>query len=1142
MRVGAQSVRLRPSEPPWHGATSPMRAATRRVFSLELVLCAAALATATASAEPAPGLTGPHQQAALKPSPLGGLRYDAPFFVDANGAPPTYAPSVPTGEQVLGYPIGQRAATHSEIERCFKAWDGKGAAAGNGAPEARARLLEHGKTWEGRTLYHMVISSPANIARLDELKKDIARLSDQREVSLAEADRLTSSLPAVAWMAYSIHGDETSGADAALALAYHLIAATDAETQSLLDNLIIIIDPLMNPDGRDRFLKMVAEHRAANPNVDDQSLLHSGYWPYGRTNHYFVDLNRDWIFATQPETRGRIAALRQWNPQLFIDAHEMGSQDTFLMSPSREPYNLHHPVNRKDWMAKFAAAQAKEFDRYGWRYYTGEWNEGWYPGYSDSWAAFRGAIGMLFEQARMAEDGVRRPEGTILTYRESVHHQAVGSLANLRALRDNKAQVMKDYAKERREAIGDADDGRAFVVAGEGVDRMAEALERQGVEFHRTGAFIAPKATDRLGRATEDREFPLGSLLVSLKQPDRALASTLLEFDPRFTDGFLERERRELLRTGHSRLYDITAWNLPSLLDAETHIVEGVDAARVARKAQPPQPAPGSASAPSPIGWKVTGIDGSPAGVAARLMDRGVRVRLTSKEWRSGADADAAERGLVLVLRADNQAFTGDLAAIVSDVASERGATVSPLITGLGAGNENPDFGSEHFPLLTPPRIAILSRGLFNDNNVGECWFTVDQRLGVRAALLDVESLSGADLRRYNVLIAPDAWDPEALTKSTGVISSWVRQGGTLIAIGSSAAALAEAPAEEPEKEGGDGPTFGYTFPGGGGGGSGPLTSVRQLHDVLDKLDEYEQQILREWEARHATVDTKSVWSRAVDASVIHYPWQSPKPVANAKAEHESKDGDAEKPAKGKPARTWVAGEDAPKPAASGDDNAADSDDESVTEGEAHADASEDKPDEDELRRRDEWNSLFMPTGAILAARLDERHWLTLGCRTRPETLIDESDETPAQRAEREAKDAADLAARGGGDDYLPVLYTGDTVLMAGEGVDAPIRFGYYTPSAAKDDGSEPSPTSAGWARNPPGQDLTLRMSGLLWPEAAVRLANSAFVTRERAGNGQVILFACSPTFRHATLGAARVFENAIVFGPGLGANEAIMP
>ena len=183
-------------------------------------------------------------------------------------------------------------------------------------------------------------------------------------------------------MAYSIHGNESSGADASLALIYQLLASQDSEIESLLDDLVILVDPLMNPDGRARFTKRLQESRSAAPNFDTQSLLHSGSWPFGRTNHYYFDLNRDFYFAVNPESKGRIQAINEWFPQLMIDGHEMGALDTFLMGPPREPLNVNIPTSTRKWSKVFAGDHASAFDDKNWPYYTGEWFEKLYPGYS----------------------------------------------------------------------------------------------------------------------------------------------------------------------------------------------------------------------------------------------------------------------------------------------------------------------------------------------------------------------------------------------------------------------------------------------------------------------------------------------------------------------------------------------------------------------------------------------------------------------------------------------------------------------------------------------------------------------------------------------------------------------------------------
>src|SRR5690606_16866554 len=281
----------------------------------------------------------------------------------------------------------------------------------------------------------------------------------------------------------------------------------------------------MNPDGRDRFLKMVAEYRGNVPNTDHQSLVHTGDWPAGRGNHYLFDLNRDSIFGVHPETRGRLRAVSEWRPLIFVDAHEMWPLDTFLFAPGRAPINPHFPERRGHWGQVFAQDQAAAFDQLGWRYYTGEWNEGWYPGYTDSWATLRGAVGILYEQAGLSDAGVQRPEGRVETYKEAVHKQALSAVANLRTLRANKDAMLAEFLAERRENI--AADGRfaerAYVIEpGANAGRLEKFLvlmDLQGVRVHRASEAFRASGKDWLGDAFEDREFGAGAVIIPGGQP-----------------------------------------------------------------------------------------------------------------------------------------------------------------------------------------------------------------------------------------------------------------------------------------------------------------------------------------------------------------------------------------------------------------------------------------------------------------------------------------------------------------------------------------------------------------------------------------------------------------------------------------------
>jgi len=966
--------------------------------------------------------------AALPPTELKDLAPPPNFFPGA-----TYDPAIPAPETLLGFKIGQRAASAAEIQRCLQAWT-------SAAPD-RTRLVEYARSHEGRPLHYVVVTAPSNLNRLDNLQQDLARFADPRQTTDAEAAKLLETLPAVAWLAYTIHGDETEGSDAALAVLYHLIASADADMAKLRENLVVIVDPLMNPDGRERFVKMIAEHRGALPNVDDQSLVHDGYWPYGRGNHYLFDLNRDWLWAVHPETRGRLREVAGWNPVLFVDAHGMGSQDTHLFSPPREPINPHIPATRAAWSERFARDQAAAFDLHGLVYYSGEWHEEWYPGYSDAYASYRGAVGILYEQARIAEDGVRRPEGRILSYGESVQHHVIGSLANLRTAQKNARELLQSLRDNRKLALDPAGPygHRTFAVlptANASRFRDFTDLARlHGFEVFQTGSdFTVATATNQLGQVVTATNLPAGTLLIPNRQPLGHLLAAALEFDPRLSARALDEERRELLRQGRSRLYDTTAWNLTMFFGLEALMLPG----DLPPGAQPYEPTPATGGLTRTTGPVVAyvfdGADDLSVAAAARLMERGVQVRTAEKDFEF--DGRRFARGSAVVTVLDNRTYRDDLAAAVDQTARELGVRAAPVASGFGPG-ELADLGGRHFQRLEPPRVALLGRGRFDFTDYGSIWHTLDHRLAIRHSHL--EDGASADLGRYNVLIVPNAWSGSNQL-SLEAVKEWVRAGGTLIAIGSSVSR--------------------FTADAAG------LSRVRPLPDVLGRLADYELTVLREWLGRGSnTVPAEVLWAHQ-PTNKLSYPWQ-------------------------------------------------------IVEG-TH-------PDEKELKRRDAWQALFMPQGALLAGRVDTNSWLTFGC-TEP----------------------------------LPVLADRRSVLMAADGVEAPIRYGYLTraphpaESAAKDAAAtdaktedtkkgeekkqQPEPPRIGWAALPPGTELHLRQSGLLWPEATHRIANTAYVTRESFGRGQIILFATPPTFRAATRGPMRVFLNAVVYGPGLGASHSFMP
>ncbi len=460
----------------------------------------------------------------LAPAAGGGGAFYAGATYDAKVTPP---------DQCLGHAPGERMAAGEVIIGCFRRWDDE---------SPRVRVDRYALSHEGRELVRVIITAPENLARFDDIVRDLNRLADPRGLSAADGDRLIAAVPGVAWFGYSIHGDETSGADAAVVFGHHLAAATDADTEALLRKVIVVIDPVMNPDGRARTVAQFGQTASAVANLDQDS-MHRGQWPWGRGNHYLYDMNRDWFLGVAPETRGRWQAMSELRPHLMVDVHEMAAQESFLSYPYSDPVNPNLAANVRDWQAVFTADLARAFDGFGWAYYTREWADAWYPGYSDEWAALGGAVGVLYEQARNGGQALRRDTGDIRTYRDAVHHQAIASLSNLMTFGRNRDAVLKDYLAFRRAAAQPAGKRRAFaLVPGRAPDRerrLLLALLRQGIEVWRTDAELAPRGAEGALGGPAPAKFPVGTYLVPAAQPNGALVRALLDFDPHMSDAFL---------------------------------------------------------------------------------------------------------------------------------------------------------------------------------------------------------------------------------------------------------------------------------------------------------------------------------------------------------------------------------------------------------------------------------------------------------------------------------------------------------------------------------------------------------------------------------------------------------------------------
>ncbi|WP_082971734.1 M14 family metallopeptidase [Rheinheimera sp. SA_1] len=939
-------------------------------------------------------------QAAVLMKPTAAPALDYPLAL----TPAKVNPAITPPEQVLGFPVGKQTATPEQINQLVALW----------AKESdKIVYQQYATSYEGRPLHLLAISSPKNLAKLPDIQQKVQLLAKPEGQSSGQIDQIINELPAIAWMAYSIHGNESSGADAALALIYQLIAADDPKVTQLLDNMVVLVDPMMNPDGRARFSKMLEQHRGTAPNVDGQSMLHAGVWPYGRSNHYYYDLNRDFYLLQAPETRGRVALINQWYPQLMIDGHEMGSSDTFLFGPSREPINSNIPQSKHKWGKVFAKDQAAGFDQQKWTYYTGEWFENLYPGYSN-YAEYRGAVHILYEQARTAEDGIRLENGIIRTYAQSVHHQLQSSLSNLETLAAHSKDIYRDFVKDRQ-LVTSSDSpyaDKSYVILPTAnrkrLEHFVSLLQAQNIEVQQTSAAISVRqVTDQLGQQFSEKTLPKGALVIRARQPEARLLNAILEFNATIKDEVLLEEYQRTLRDGSSVMYDNTAWNLTMMLGLNAWEV-GQD---ITQSLQDFTPHPlmvasdaNDAANQSNLGWLVNGDDDASVGFAARLMEQGVQVRLINKAGVLGKLI--FNRGTIAVLKSDNPNLA-DLAAKVATAAKDVNTDLQSLAQGLGDG-DLPDIGGSHFELLQAPKLAIVGQGGVSQLDFGAIWHMVDTHLGIRHSHLDLASLLRNDLRQYNVIVLPHM--SAKLDKGQlAALNTWVEAGGTLISIdGATAQVLA-----------------------------GEMSTVKPLAAAIGDAAKYDLSLQREWLASQTTLANKAAVQSYVVPETIELPWLT-------------------------------------KPEVKG-------------------------LDKEQLKTWEQWSGNFMPSGAFLAGRVDQQHWLSFG--TEPQ---------------------------------LPLLFSNHPLLMSDDASEAVVRIGVMTENKSA------VTRKLGWSTLPAGQDVRVRMSGLLWPEAAQRVTNTAYLTRESKGNGQIIMFAGQPVVRGGTKGTERLLLNAIVYGPGLGAEPAI--
>ena len=691
---------------------------------------------------------------------------------------------IPTLKEVVGHAWGQEVSSHAEIERYVQAL-------AKAAPD-RVVLIPYGKSYEGRTLWLLIISSPDNLRRREEIRDGNLQLADPRRTPPDKARAIVSKMPALVWLACCIHGNETSSPEAALLAAYHLVADRRPETRKLLESVVFFVDPLQNPDGHERFISVFRETRGVTPDANPLASEHAERWPGGRFNHYLFDLNRDWFLQSQRETQARVANYLRWQPQIHADAHEMGYNSTYYFVPPADPINPYVLPSQNDWLYRLGRHLAGRFDQYGFAYTTREMFDAFYPGYGSEWPLLHGGLGVLWEQAGVRGLVIDRDDETQLRLHDAVRHHYLSALATVEFAAQYREKLVQDFYEARERGIRLGSEGPVrhyFLPVDKTPDRtaaMAALLKNNGVEVRRLTKPLTAACTDARSRESRRRTIPAGSFHIPVAQPASRLLRALLDRDIDMGKQFVERQLRRNAQRQRDEIYDVTSWSLPLAWDTECLAVGETrrwpaSCGTVRPAAVPPARARLSAGRPRWRTWCRAATTRSCA--LASWLREGLRVHVADQAFRL---EDAQFPPGTLILRtAENPE---DLPARMEQSARKFQLRTHAAQTGFVT--EGAHFGGPYVRWVRPPKVALVVDQPAH-YTVGHTWYLFDQTLDYPVTRVAGRNLGRFDLNKYNVLVLPDGdySGPAGLGETeTARLKQWVGEGGTLILIKGAAA------------------------------------------------------------------------------------------------------------------------------------------------------------------------------------------------------------------------------------------------------------------------------------------------------------------------------------------------------------------
>ena len=669
-----------------------------------------------------------------------------------------YDLSIPKPEDVIGHKIGDRHTRTSQIVDYYESI---------ASVSDRVDLDDHARSHEGRRLIHAIVTHPDNHKNLENIRLENVKISDMpNQMKNKNLDKM----PLVAYLGFSIHGDEASGAEAAVLLLHHLAAGQGDEIDQILRNTIIIIDPMFNPDGRDRFANWANGNRGIVPTTDTQDREHNQPWPRGRTNHYLFDLNRDWMPVTQPESQGRVKLFHHWRPQFLLDVHEMGRNSTFFFQPGiKSRTNPNTPKEGVELTYKIAPFFAKRLDDIQSMYYSEQSYDDFYYGKGSTYGDIHGSVGILFEQGSSRALETESNQGK-LTYAFTVRNQymaTLGAIDGLVALRKEFLRYQRDFYATSS-AVATKNKIKGYLINLKENRTRVQMLVKT-LQSHRVDAYTLKKPITVKGKRFNKGE----AVIIPTNQPQTRFIAGVMEKVTAFED---------------SLFYDVSAWTLPLAFGVDYYEVKQKPDAFLGAKLKAMNLDGGEL-----VGGKATSAYLMPWNryfnpkSLYSILDRGILPRITTAPFSAEVAGKSMQfkRGTIVIpvvqRDADARITAAELHRLMEKLVSEDHVQI--YATNSSSTPSGPDLGGAFQGVLKKPHVALLSGAGTSAYGSGEIWHLIDNRMNIPVSRLNAENLNRNKLSKYNTIIFPDGNYSKLDSTDVNHLKEWVSSGGTLISV-----------------------------------------------------------------------------------------------------------------------------------------------------------------------------------------------------------------------------------------------------------------------------------------------------------------------------------------------------------------------